>query len=303
MCVNSLNFKNCSSYDRNPGTYYSERAKVIHPETDETGVDGNMSDAILLLRLEHGNMARLLDWIDDQIKTLDTGAAADYHLLSQAMYYLQNYPDQCHHPKEDLVLEVIARRNPGAAADIGDLSVEHKKLAQLTDRAAAAVSNNVNANRNDKLAGTLRDLVAEYRRHMTKEEEIFFPCALEVLERSDWSSIDFELFDRDDPLFDHSQEQRFRELREGVSRYTRRYLEMTAAQQEIELLENLNNIDEFNHAMENLGSRLRLVSFTEGRYGLEREGKLLAYIPSNEEIQAMWCAYYYAKGAEEITLA
>lgn len=261
-----------------------------------------MSDAILLLRLEHGNMARLLDWIDDQIQMLETGAAADYALLSQAMYYMQHYPDQCHHPKENLVLEVIAQRNPEAASEVGDLTGEHNRLAQLTDATAAALSNDSIVNNNDRLAEMMRYLVTEYRRHMAKEEEIFFPCALEVLQRSDWSSIDFELFDRDDPLFDHSREQRFRELREGISRHTRRYLEMSSAQQEIELLENLNNIDEFNHKMETLGSRMRLVRFTEGRYGLEREGKLLAYIPSDEEVQAMWCAYYYVKGAEKLIL-
>ena len=138
---------------------------------------------------------------------------------------------------------------------------------------------------------------------MRNEEEIFFPCALKILKRTDWASIDFELFDRDDPLFDHSQERHFRELREGVSRHTRRYLEMTAAQQEIELLENFNNIDDFNRTMETMGSKIQLVHFTEGRYGLESRGKLLAYIPSDEEIQAMWCAYYYAKGAEKISLS
>jgi len=98
-----------------------------------------MSDAILLLRLEHSNIARLLDWIDDQIQTLEAGAAPDYTLLGQAIYYLQNYPDQCHHPKEDLVLEVLARRDPEGAAAVGDLSGEHEKLTSLINEVAATV--------------------------------------------------------------------------------------------------------------------------------------------------------------------
>ena len=260
-----------------------------------------MSDTILLLRLEHGNMARLLDWVEDQIRILESGSTADNNLLNQALYYLQNYPDQCHHPKEDLVLETMARRSPEAAAEIGDLAGEHNRIADLTVQAVMALNR---AEGNDlHLQEALRELSTEYRRHMQKEETMFFPRALEVLDRSDWASIDFDLFDRDDPLFDHSQEQRFRELREGISRYVGNRPEITSARQEYELLENLNGISEFNLAMDKLGSKLRLVRFSEGGYGLERQGKLLAYIPSFEEILVIRYAYYYAKGAEDINLA
>jgi hemerythrin-like domain-containing protein len=261
-----------------------------------------MSDAILLLRLEHSNMARLLDWVDDQIQTLESGTAPDYTLLNQALYYLQNYPDLCHHPKEDLVLESLALRDPEGAATVGDLSGEHRKLAEQTGRVAAAVNTAGQEPANTGFVQALRELVVSYRRHMSAEEEHFFPLALKALQASDWESIDFELFDRDDPLFDHSQEQRFRKLREGISRFNSRYHVINAAQKELAWLQNLTGIDEFNHTMQETGSRLRLVGFTEGGYGVEREGKLLAYIPSYEEVQALWCAYYYAKGAEEIDL-
>ncbi len=260
-----------------------------------------MSDAILLLRLEHSNMARLLDWLDEQIKTLETGAVPDYKLLNQALYYLQNYPDQCHHPKEDLVLKVLLHRNPEDSEVIGDLAGEHIKLATLTSSVASALNQTDGEQERSILAQALRELVEDYRRHMTMEEKYFFPLALEHLENGDWESINFELFDRDDPLFDHSQEEQFRRLREGISLSSRRYLEMNTAREELKWLRNLNGIDEFNRTMKKAGSRLRLVRFNEGGYGLERDGKLLAYIPSYEGIHAIWCAYYYAKGAEEIS--
>ena len=263
-----------------------------------------MSDAILLLRLEHGNMSRLLDWVEDQVRLLETGAAVNHGLLSQAMYYLQNYPDQCHHPKEDLVLEIMARRDPEAAAAFSDLTMEHKKITNLTMRAAAALNRaGTDAAADLELREALRELTEQYRRHMEMEETVFFPRALEVLNHSDWASVDFELFDRDDPLFDHSQEQRFQILRESVSRFTRHHLEMTIARREIELLENFNGIEDFNQSMEQQGSQLRLVRLSETGFGLERQGKMLAYIPSLEEAQAIWCAYYYAKGAEDISLS
>ena len=262
-----------------------------------------MSDAILLLRLEHGNMARLLDWVDDQVRLLETGAAANHSLLNQAMYYLQNYPDQCHHPKEDLVFEMMARRDPEATSTVGDLTMEHKKITDLTIQVATTVTRAGTTGADQELREALRELTMEYRRHMEKEETVFFPRALEVLNRSDWASIDFELFDRDDPLFDHSREQHFRELRESISRFGRRDQELTTARQEIALLENLNGIDDFNQSMEQQGSQLRLVRFSEGGFGLERQGNLLAYLPSLEVIQAIWCAYFYAKGAEDISLS
>lgn len=262
-----------------------------------------MSDAILLLRLEHGNMTRLLDRVEEQVRNLEQGTAVNHKLLAEAINYLQNYPDQCHHPKEDLVLEVMARRDPKAAVEIGDLAGEHRKISDLTAQAARALEQVGSIRGSDVLLDALRSLTTSYRNHMSMEESVFFPRALQVLDRSDWSSIDFDLFDRDDPLFDHAQEQRFRALRESITGNDDHEEELKEAHKEIKLLNNLTDIDDFNLAMERLGSKLRLLRFSEGVYGMEREGSLLAYIPSQEVVQAVRCAYFYAKGAEQITLA
>jgi hemerythrin-like domain-containing protein len=260
-----------------------------------------MSDAILLLRLEHTNIARLLDCIDEQVEELEANTAPDYELLYQAMDYLQNYPDQCHHPKEDLVLEAMLRRDPQCALSVGDLAGEHEKLAHLTERVAEEVRKADPSSSGPELLSALRELVIAYRKHMSMEEEKFFPRALQTLTHSDWMSIDFDFFERDDPLFDHSKEQKFAKLRENISELAKRSHELDATHKEVNWLKNLDEIDGLNNTLKSLGSKLRLVRFTEGGYGLERDGKLLTYIPQCNEVQAIWCAYYYAKGAENIT--
>lgn len=63
---------------------------------------------------------------------------------------------------------------------------------------------------------TLREVIREftqrYRHHMCNEEERFFRLAEERLSKDDWDTLDFAMFDRDDPLFDHIAEKRFSAL-------------------------------------------------------------------------------------------
>ena len=62
-----------------------------------------MSDTIRVLQQEHRNVAKVLALIQQQAINLATRAPANFRLLEGCMLYLSSYPEQCHHPKEDLV--------------------------------------------------------------------------------------------------------------------------------------------------------------------------------------------------------
>src|SRR5262249_34464363 len=137
-----------------------------------------------------------------------------------AFAYVSGYPDQCHHPKEDLVYRKLLNRHPDMASSLKDLVAEHAKLVDATRELSRAIdeSRRNPAAANETLANQLEGVLRFYRPHMAMGEQYFFPAALKNLSRDDWAAIDFALFEQPDPLFDRAAEARFAGLRDEIAR-------------------------------------------------------------------------------------
>ena len=112
----------------------------------------------------------------------------------------------------------LKERDPAAAEALGDLGAEHENLSELTRRFAEAVDSLLADAEMPREAfdRAVRDFIERQRHHMAVEEEKFFPQALKALSEGDWSEIDGQLVDRDDPLFGAEVEDRFRDLRNRI---------------------------------------------------------------------------------------
>ena len=178
-----------------------------------------MSDTLILLRLEHDNMAQLLDIVEVELGKLHQAEEIDYALIGSVVDYLRSYGEECHHPKEDRIFRALCRRNAASVKDIGDIARGHDALAQITEALAreleAAEASGARASRL-KLKTPLAEFLAAYRRHLALEEDLLFPAALRELTEEDWEEIDFDTFDRKDPLFSDAIEGRFDRLREHI---------------------------------------------------------------------------------------
>ena len=82
-----------------------------------------MTEAILLLRIEHHQADNLLSSIEDQI---DLDGDVDLELMQSIAEYFSGYPDECHHPVEDLVFRKMNSRDPKRAAAVAEILSEHK---------------------------------------------------------------------------------------------------------------------------------------------------------------------------------
>ncbi len=135
------------------------------------------------------------------------------------MDYLRSYGEECHHPKEDRIFRALCRRNVEAAEAVGDLEQAHDDMAKITKALAreleAAQESKARVSRL-KLKAPLTDFLSSYRRHLALEEEHLFPAALRDLTEGDWEEIEFDTFDRKDPLFSDAVEERFDRLREHI---------------------------------------------------------------------------------------
>ncbi len=177
-----------------------------------------MVEVIRALRREHANLAGLLDELERQIGIFEDGGAPDYDVIGCVVEYCLDFPDQCHHPKEDLIYRELAALSGDVAGPIGDLQAEHVVLADRTRRVAELIDRVLSEAEmpSSHLATAVRAFLDTYRRHMESEETVFFPAALANLGEADWNEVEAEIAARQDPLFGERVEKRFAALRKFV---------------------------------------------------------------------------------------
>ena len=184
-----------------------------------------MADLIETLRNEHRNLARLLNALDHQIGVFAEADRPDYDVICGIADYFLDYPDLCHHPKENAIFRAFTARYPDKAAGFADLLREHRALhdhAVKFRSAVAALLNDTDISRS-AIVGAASQFIDAQRRHMRIEEEAFFPSVSETLSAEDWTEIDHEVIEGRDPLFGDADEDRFAALRERLLAWEREY--------------------------------------------------------------------------------
>lgn len=245
--------------------------------------------------------------LDHELAQIRKGERPDFDVLELTLDYFAQYPDMCHHPKEDLIFRRLERCVPDITATHIDLAEEHQELSRLTQGLASVLQETREKPPAslEYFAGVLSDFLTRYREHIYLEEQQFFPKALQMFSESDWAAIKFDLFDRVDPVFDVSAEGKFKRLREQIDWLTKRHGELKRQQallvlskEEAEWLLNESTIVSFNKALEHEEQHIRLVRIAGAGYGLKQGDRLIIDIPECAEAQAVWCAYYFLKGRE-----
>src|SRR5262249_7923852 len=98
-----------------------------------------MTYIIEVLRQEHRNIESLLCVLERELSVFDRGDRPDYEVVLAVLDYFKDYPDCCHHPKEDMIVEKLKARDPVATATIADLAGEHQEGTRRLRRVAQAV--------------------------------------------------------------------------------------------------------------------------------------------------------------------
>lgn len=177
-----------------------------------------MTQIIDILREEHRNIEKLLLVLERELCVFNRGERPDYHVVRSLIEYFQDYPDCCHHPKEDMVFEKLKARDPIAAAGVGNLEAEHGKGSERLWRVAQIVES-ILADRvilRKTVDEIIRDFIDNERRHMAMEERVLFPAAVKVLLPQDWAEISVRSTARKDPCSDTAVEDKYRLLRQLI---------------------------------------------------------------------------------------
>ncbi len=175
-------------------------------------------NVLLELRSEHANMERLLRVLDQQIEVFEAAGHPDYTAIQDIVLYFLDFPDQCHHPKEDVVAQKLLSLSPGRASQLRGLADLHKELGEQTHRMAGLIRRvleEAELPRADVIQA-VQDFIHSQRHHMQMEEEHFLPLAEELLSASDLEELESEIFQKDDPLFGPETEKHFEMLRDYI---------------------------------------------------------------------------------------
>jgi len=177
-----------------------------------------MTEIVDVLRQEHGNIEKVLRVLERELSVFDRSDRPDYDVLLAVIDYFRDYPDSCHHPKEDMIFAKLKARDPVAAAAVGDLEAEHEAGARRLRRVALAVEGVLNDQdflRHD-VDDIIRDFIDQERQHMAQEDCVFFPAALKALQPADWADVALQMADRYDPLNRPGVEEKYEVLLRNI---------------------------------------------------------------------------------------
>jgi len=190
-----------------------------------------MPKIINLLLEEHRNIEKLLLVVEHELEIFDSGGRPDYEILQTIIQYFQDYPESCHHPKEEMIFEKLKARDSASAKRFGDVEAEHEVETRRLQSFARAVDS-VLADQEflrESFHLAVHDFIAHQREHLRKEELLLFPAAAKALRPEDWAEIDARLDDRKDPLFDSVVAEKFHNLQRTILRWEQETEESRAA--------------------------------------------------------------------------
>lgn len=152
------------------------------------------------LRLEHGQLLRKLNLLELQYLGMCRGKTPDNSLMHSIIVYVQEYPEQIHHPLEDMMYSFLLVRIDNVEF-VQKLISEHTQLEVLTRELRELLESLPGCTAsNEKLKQQLSDFLVGQRQHIYTEESEVFPLVQSALTEKDWKRIQYMMPILDEPI-------------------------------------------------------------------------------------------------------
>ncbi len=112
-----------------------------------------MENEIFKLRKEHLNFKKLLDLLDAQLDLLHRGESPNYQLMTDILYYMTQYSDLIHHPREEAIFALLAARDSSVVENVAELTKQHHTLGESGAHFYEKLENIINGESEDYEAG------------------------------------------------------------------------------------------------------------------------------------------------------
>jgi hemerythrin-like domain-containing protein len=163
-----------------------------------------MTNAITVLKSEHRSISAVLHALKELARMAqDATVRPRFQVFRSILRYIDQYPEQLHHPKEDehLFARLVARA-PETRLLVEELQAEHEEGARLVrelERSLLFFEEAWPAGAREFLQAV--DGYAEFHwKHMRKEEQQLLPLAEQHLTAEDWKAIDAAFAANQDPI-------------------------------------------------------------------------------------------------------
>ena len=178
-----------------------------------------MHKILMELHQDHLNLTRVFGILDQQLDRIASNNHPDLFLCVDILHYIQHYPDLFHHPKENIVYDVLKHHTTDAKDIIHQLEDEHQSLPQETETLKdilESAANSVLFVSRDVLTTKIADFLKLERKHMDLEEEVVFPLIDKAIPDNDWLEIEKKVESTIDPLFGSKVQTCYQNLYDSI---------------------------------------------------------------------------------------
>lgn len=174
------------------------------------------STAIRLIRQEHSCLATILNAMRYFVREIaERGKSPDLKVFRAMAFYISEFPERLHHPKEDLYLFTLLRKRTSAVDDtLAELEKQHGQGERMARELEHALTRYELFGHEafPKFAEAVERYATYYFAHMALEEDVILPEAKLSLLPEDWEIIAAEFGANRDPLHQAESESDFNKL-------------------------------------------------------------------------------------------
>jgi hemerythrin-like domain-containing protein len=175
-----------------------------------------LNSALAIIHDEHRSLAAVIHGLRYLVReTHERNAKPDFKVLWAMIFYLDEFPEKMHHPKESAYLFArLHLRTHGADTVIAELERQHLASARHVRDLELALGH-YEAGMPDgleKFSAAVEEFAEETMKHMALEEHAVIPLARKHLTAEDWVEIGAAFSENGDPRFDAKSDQECRDL-------------------------------------------------------------------------------------------
>jgi hemerythrin-like domain-containing protein len=158
---------------------------------------------ITRLLAEHDHIRKTLNLLEMQFLDLCRGRTPDYSMMLSIVVYIQEYPEQAHHPLEDAVFSILIDRGSEQAQMARSMIKDHTELEIITRslRESLELLKSGKFCSEEDLKKRLMKFLSRQRQHLYAEETSLYPLIRKTLTEKDWGKIESMVPHLDDPVF------------------------------------------------------------------------------------------------------
>jgi len=170
---------------------------------------------------EHGVLSAVLRSINLLLsESRRRGVGFDYKVLRSMLFYIDEFPERVHHPKESsLLFPKLRARSPASAAILDRLDRDHATSHQaVRDLEHQVLELEMMSDTRDfevrrtRFEAAAQTYVTAYLDHIRLEETEVLPLAERLFSQADWVELDAAFMQNRDPLTYRDGEDEFRPL-------------------------------------------------------------------------------------------